>query len=295
MEYLGNPIYTIGFLCRVLRVTPARFFEIYRTREKFYSHRWLKKSDGGDRKLIRFHGGLSQLHEKIKSEILDAVCFPAHVYGIAGRDHLDNAKRHLGARYLLSMDIKQFFDSVDKSRVRLVFEKRLNFSRRVSDVLADIICVEGVLPQGSPVSTHIANLVLFGEGTLVREFRSEGLIYTRYVDDISVSCHGKKLSREEKTRIISRMNRFIRGNGFRVKHKKTKVAGGNRQKVVTGCVIGSDGQIRVPKSYVEDLFMRIVGGESGPTIDGQLAYVRRVNPRQLGTLRKRLRRQGIDR
>ena len=64
-------------------------------------------------------------------------------------------------RYVFNVDIQDFFGSINFGRVRGYFIADKNFQLRaeVATVLAQIACFENTLPQGSPCSPIISNLI----------------------------------------------------------------------------------------------------------------------------------------
>ena len=65
-----------------------------------------------------------------------------------------NASVHKNRRYVLNLDLKDFFPSLNFGRVRGFFIKDRNFelNEHVATVIAQIACHNNELPQGSPCS-----------------------------------------------------------------------------------------------------------------------------------------------
>jgi RNA-directed DNA polymerase len=77
------------------------------------------------------------------------------------RSIMTNASLHKRRRYVLNLDLQDFFPSINFGRVRAVFMKDNNWvlNEKVATVIAQIACDEGSLPQGSPCSPIISNIV----------------------------------------------------------------------------------------------------------------------------------------
>jgi len=72
-----------------------------------------------------------------------------------------NAKAHTNRRYVFNADLSDFFGSINFGRVRGFFIKNNNFNldSKIATIIAQIACHENSLPQGSPCSPVISNLI----------------------------------------------------------------------------------------------------------------------------------------
>lgn len=153
----------------------------------------------------------------------------------------DNAKVHLNQKYLLKMDLQNFFPSIKINRVISIF-RNLGYTKKISYYLAAICCLNGTLPQGAATSPSISNII-----AKRLDFRLSGfaikfnLRYTRYVDDITFSGNMIPI------KLISYIRNIIEEEGFKINEKKTRRIGEKGQKIVTGISISS-GKLTIPKS-----------------------------------------------
>ncbi len=87
-------------------------------------------------------------------------CILAHGFK-KGFSIVTNAKEHRNKRYVFNADLKEFFLSINFGRVYGFFTKDRNFALdpRVATVIAQIACFNNQLPQGSPCSPVISNLI----------------------------------------------------------------------------------------------------------------------------------------
>jgi RNA-directed DNA polymerase len=103
---------------------------------------------------------------------------------------ITNARKHQRRRYVFNVDLEDFFPSINFGRVRGFFIKDANFllNAKVATILAQIACHEGVLPQGSPCSPVISNLVGHVlDIHLCKLASANGCTYSRYADDLAFS------------------------------------------------------------------------------------------------------------
>jgi RNA-directed DNA polymerase len=103
---------------------------------------------------------------------------------------MTNGENHRRRRYVLNIDLKDFFPSINFGRVYGFFLKNKSFELKpkVAAVLAQIACHENQLPQGSPCSPVISNLIAGALDIRLNELAQKyNCTYTRYADDITFS------------------------------------------------------------------------------------------------------------
>jgi hypothetical protein len=101
--------------------------------------------------------------------ILDTVEGSPHSFGfVKRRSFVDNAKLHVGASYVLNIDVKDFFPSIGILQVRKMF-KALGYRDAVALTLAEIATYNGVLPQGAPTSPSLANMYMLEVDSILNE------------------------------------------------------------------------------------------------------------------------------
>ncbi|HHV6403151.1 TPA: reverse transcriptase family protein, partial [Haemophilus influenzae] len=164
---------------------------------------------------------------------LKKIYYPEYLQGsLAKRDYLTNANIHTNSKCILTEDIRNFFPSISKDIVVSIWKNIFHFPYDVSETLAELITYKGFLVQGSPVSSYIANLALwYKEPELVNTLSQKGFIYTRYVDDISVSSK-RPITKKEKTRIIRQIHTMLSSIGVELNRKKHKIMPrNNRQEI----------------------------------------------------------------
>jgi RNA-directed DNA polymerase len=106
------------------------------------------------------------------------------------RSIITNASGHKKRRFVLNVDLKDFFGTINFGRVRGYFLKDKNFllNATVATVLAQIAFFWNALPQGTPCSPVISNLIGHVlDIHLVRLASKAGCTYTRYADDLTFS------------------------------------------------------------------------------------------------------------
>ena len=161
---------------------------------------------------------------------------PECVHGfVYGKSAVTNAAMHVGYKYTLSFDLFSFFDTI----------RRFHLKRYVPrSVLKDTL-VEGAPRQGlctSPVLSNIAFIPL--DRSIMRECSQRGVMYTRYADDITLSCNNKEILE----RTFRRIRRWIINQKFYIADGKTKFQsskGGRR--IITGVAV--DDKVYAPRKF----------------------------------------------
>ena len=172
------------------------------------------------------------------------------------RSIITNAREHRNRRYVFNIDLEDFFPSINFGRVRGYFirDKSFSLNQSVATVIAQIACHENALPQGSPCSPVISNLIAHVlDMHLVRLSSTVGCTYSRYADDLTFSTNKKIFPREiaEPSEAGSHLwtpgaelERIITHSGFRINPSKTHMQYRTSRQEVTGLVVNKKINIR---------------------------------------------------
>lgn len=175
------------------------------------------------------------------------------------RSILTNARPHRRKRYVFNIDLEDFFGSIHFGRVQGFFVKDKSFllKPKTALILAQISCFERKLPQGSPCSPIISNLIAhILDIHLVRLASRWGCTYTRYADDLTFSTNRKEFPARIATRSHSASHEWTAGSdlvriivhsGFKVNQTKTRMRYLDSRQEVTGLVVNH--RINVPSDY----------------------------------------------
>ena len=137
-----------------------------------------------------------------------------------------------GNRFCIDLDLEQFFDNVNHSKLIEVIGRTVKDGRVVSLIhkyLNAGVLVAGKyaetrkgVPQGGPLSPLLSNIML---NELDKELTKRGHPFVRYADDCMIFCKSERAA----GRILESITKFIEGKLF------LKV---NRDKTSTGSVSG---------------------------------------------------------
>lgn len=172
------------------------------------------------------------------------------------RSIITNARQHRNKRFVFNLDLEDFFGTINFGRVRGFFLKDKNFALKpkVATILAQIACYQKALPQGSPCSPVISNLIGHVlDIHLVRLAALTGCTYTRYADDLTFSTNRQAfpgmvawntVGSEHVWEPGKELERLVTRSGFSINAKKTRMQYRDSRQEVTGLVVNSKVNVR---------------------------------------------------
>ena len=180
---------------------------------------------------------------------------------VAEKSIVTNAKQHLRQRYVLNLDLKDFFPSINFGRVRgLLRSPPYGCTDKVATVLAQICCYENQLPQGAPTSPIISNMICAKlDSQLQRLARKYQCIYTRYADDMTFSTSRSRFpphliwfSKEaEKSILGDELKNTIEENGFLINESKVRLQSRYKRQEVTGITVNE--KLNINRKYIRQI------------------------------------------
>lgn len=203
----------------------------------FYHSFTIPKKSGGSRQIDAPQKSLKLLQASL-IPVFEAMFVPSpDIFGfLPGRSIVDNAKAHLGRDTVLNVDIKGFFPSITTGRLTTVFlnAKDVQVSAYMARSLARLVTLDGRLPQGSPASPVLTNLVSVRlDARLAGLARKYGCRYSRYVDDISFSASGPRALH----RLMPHLESILNREGFGLNPDKTRIQSASMRQEVTGLIL----------------------------------------------------------
>lgn len=162
---------------------------------------------------------------------------------------ISNARIHRNKKFVLNLDLENFFKSFHFGRVKGFFEKDRDFKvpPEVAVVIAQLTCYDGYLPQGAPSSPIITNLICrildFRILKLAKKFK---LDYTRYADDLTFSTNRKGFL-ADYIDFLEELSKEILRAGFKINDSKTRMQYSNSKQIVTGLIVNK--KINIDSTY----------------------------------------------
>lgn len=273
-------------------ISEKQLYWLSRNVQTQYRKLELPKPDGTKRIVYAPSPLMKRVLRKLQS-LFKLVEFPAHVGAyVLGKSCKHTAEQHIKSAEIVSIDLKDFFGSTTYGQVVLALKLSRKFTLPVYKLIATLVTLNGFVPQGSPTSGDVCNIVAcqgmdraihlelleFSRKRIcvpnVEKFASidaseikeavENKIkletggsikrfffktvpkwtYTRYSDDIDLSCD-TKLPKSIVNYLIYRVYERIVKSGFTVNGKKTKVERSGNRQVVLGMVVNEHTNVPV--------------------------------------------------
>lgn len=214
--------------------------------ERYKHFRVPKKNGRGLRCIAAPREDLKRLQQIIGEALQMSYRAPDCVYGfVPGKNVSNNAQSHIGKVSLLNIDLEDFFPSISSARIHGLFKKRYGFTDDVANILTNLVCEGGSLPQGAPSSPAISNIICYPmDKALIAFATRHRCTYTRYADDLVFSTTSRHKSREIYDQslegieaVSSEILSIVEANGFRVNPAKVHIANRGTRQQVNGIVV----------------------------------------------------------
>lgn len=173
------------------------------------------------------------------------------ISGEKGKCYIDNGKAHLLGNYVLTIDIRKFYDNCRRDPVYKFFKGTLCTSPDVAKILTDVVTYKGGIPTGCPTSQLIAYYAYEKMFTEINDVALEyGCKFTLYVDDMTFSS-----DQPFSPRALSwGIDKILRQYGHRPKYRKVKYFSMNEAKPITGTIVTPDHRLDVPNSLQKKVY-----------------------------------------
>ena len=201
------------------------------------------------------------------------------------------------ARWFLKMDLKDFFTSISKEYLIEKLPNIFPFNFLDSDTICRLAEVavnnDGVLPQGSPLSPLLSNLMMVEfDNTLshtLKRFERDTYYYTRYADDLLISSP-YDFKYEPLVKLVEDIIQ-LQGSPFKVNKSKTRYQSFSGSNWNLGLMYNNKRNITIGSkkkkeySFLLDLFLRTFNTseqwEAAETMSlvGKLGYLQNIEPR----------------
>lgn len=247
---------------------------------------------------------------------LDQCKLPAHSCAMAYRKGLsikDNANAHRRQRYLLKMDLENFFNSIDPplfwdalEACRDALPEQFYQEKHIMEQLL-FWCPSKkpggklVLSVGAPTSPMVSNFCLYNFDVQLADYCTEnGITYTRYADDLTFSTNQEKILSQVPSKVRKILYGLF-GNKITINHAKTAFSSMAHNRHVTGITLSNDGLLslgRDRKRYIKHLVHvfrnGLLANEDIGHLRGLLTYAQHIEPTFIRALEKKYGRSMLE-
>ena len=168
---------------------------------------------------------------------------------VHGRNIRTNAEMHLSKRYLLSVDISNFFGSITTDMVSKALLS-IGFSNFAIQHLSKIVTINNFLPPGYSTSPIISNIVVNSMDDELLHLSGNDCVYTRYADDLYFSSNTSLPTLENISAIVF-------NHGFTLNPQKTKYMPRGVKQYVTGLTVFDNVRPRITKRIKRNLRLEL--------------------------------------
>ncbi len=158
--------------------------------------------------------------------------------GVKKESHLTNVKHHQGSNFYLTIDIKKFYPSITKSKIKNQLIVTYSQSSKVAEFISNLVTVsqeqsfgKRALVTGSPASQYFAYVInkrMFDEINKVA--KEENIKFSLYVDDMTFSSK-TIISHRFHTKIYSILTKYGYSTHTNGKKKNYRGKIGNKTKI----------------------------------------------------------------
>jgi RNA-directed DNA polymerase len=267
-----HPIPNLEHLALAVGLRPAYLRDVAARRIDPYREFQVAKARGSVRTIAAPEPDLA----KAQRWILDNMFLGSHAGASSfayrkGVSIRDCASVHVGARWLVKLDLQDFFHSIDARRVARIFRKV--GCDEVTSVQLARLCTRGnsgslgtsvspnpldYLPQGAPTSGMLANLAAGNlDQSMSRLASRNALKYTRYSDDLTFSSE-EDFSRAGAVALIRSARGEIARNQFGMHEDKIRISPPGSRLMVLGLLVDSD-RVRLRGDFKKTLEWHVYG------------------------------------
>ena len=229
-------------------------------RHELYHTFHIPKKSGGLRKIDAPNAELMDALRRLKTifeEDFHALYHTSAFAYVKNRSTLDAVKRHQAneSKWFGKYDLSNFFGSTTLEYVMYMFSMVFPFSEVMKhdigkNMLRDALelaFLDGVLPQGTPLSPLITNVMMipvdYKLANTFREYNHQRFVYTRYADDFLISSKYQFSFREIESTIVSILSEF--NAPFTIKSEKTRYGSSAGSNWNLGVMLNKDNEITV--------------------------------------------------
>lgn len=248
----------INYLIDILDSFYGRHHNLYdKPRKELYRTFYIPKHSGGLRKIDapceELMDALREL-KKIFEKHFGALHHTSAFAYVEGRCPVDAVKKHQmnESKWFLKTDFSNFFGSTTQDFIEESLSQIFPFSevmkylpgRRAVSRAIDLCMLDGGLPQGTPISPMLTNLIMIPiDHAIFNKLAEKHFVYTRYADDMLISSK----TSFDPAAIQEIINDILKEHKapYTIKKEKTRYASSAGSNWNLGVMLNKDNEITV--------------------------------------------------
>lgn len=270
--------------------------------QEHYQTFHIPKHSGGMRRIDAPEEPLKDLMRNIKRSI--DTKFGKHYHDaayayVSGRSTKDAMRAHQknNSRWFLKLDMKDFFTSCSEAFILQQLQKVYPYSILMADPesnvtitkLVKLCMLNGGLPQGTPLSPLITNLIMVPIDFKITQYCCERqMVYTRYADDLTISSEYDF----QWTPVCAAVRAILTEEGapFTINNTKTRYGSSAGRNWNLGLMLNKDNKITIGhkqkmrlRAGINNFLRDFTNGIFWSTIElqqllGNLSYLKNIEP-----------------
>lgn len=197
------------------------------------------------------------------------------------------------SHWFLKIDLKNFFPSTTPEFIQQQLRKLYPFCMVPEEILdpfldklTQLTTLDGGLPQGTPLSPLLTNLIMIPIDHAINRLANKWehkMIYTRYADDLLFSCYHTI----DTHLFIAELEQILRDTPYEIKREKTRYGSRAGRNWNLGLMLNKDNEITLGhkrKKRLKSMLYNFLKDpeswdlESCQILKGHLAYLGQIEP-----------------
>ncbi|MGR6861332.1 retron St85 family RNA-directed DNA polymerase [Aliivibrio salmonicida] len=268
---------------------------LYKSAPKMYKFYTIPKRNGG-RRAIAHPSKKLKVTQRDLSTYLEKI-LPVHDCAFAYRKNRsikDNALIHVGNKFLLKMDLVNFFNSITPEMLKNeIKENELSFEESELDYIKKLAfwCPSKedngklILSVGAPSSPLLSNFIMYRFDSVLNEIAKANKVkYSRYADDIFLSTNVPNVLKLF-VNIVKVILKEMYHDKFIINEMKTVFSSKAHNRHVTGITITNDNKIslgrqnkRMISSLVHKYSLGVLETSKITRLRGLISFASSIEP-----------------